>query len=193
MAKMFETAHVVIYVGEPDRLNEGVVVGKDSFRDAVKWLLVGPHQQPVLGTFSAAMKRPGSEVTEEIGWMKFAQDERYRGQWDAYQGECEIFVTRHAPELDDDARRVRKMRIRWDGIEFFDGTGKNVIWSTATLGDGAGAPVSTAQFLHELKHPNGIIWYAFQGDGNLVGYKNRIPFRYDTGVPFWSNGMVVNP
>jgi hypothetical protein len=48
------------------------------------------------------------------------------------------------------------------------------------------------EFNFMMKHPNGIVWLTIQGDGNFVAYKNRVPFDYTTGVPYWSSGTVVN-
>lgn len=45
---------------------------------------------------------------------------------------------------------------------------------------------------NELRHPNGIHWLVLQGDGNFVAYRNRVPFDYGTGEPYWASN-TINP
>lgn len=54
---------------------------------------------------------------------------------------------------------------------------------------GAVLPVPSAQSTHEIKHPDGIVWWAFQGDGNFVCYQNRIQYDYTTGFPLWAANL----
>ena len=37
---------------------------------------------------------------------------------------------------------------------------------------------------------NGKFWLVIQDDGNYVLYRNRVPYDYNTGVPYWSSGTV---
>lgn len=44
---------------------------------------------------------------------------------------------------------------------------------------------------HMLKAPGGIFWLTIQSsDGNFVAYKNRVPYDYSTGEPYWSSGVA---
>ena len=44
---------------------------------------------------------------------------------------------------------------------------------------------------NELRAPGGVYWLVIQAsDGNVVAYKNSIPYDYSTGVPYWSSGTV---
>jgi hypothetical protein len=81
----------------------------------------------------------------------------------------------------DDSSMLTGLVANWSGWHFHQ-----PIYAP-NLGPGAVAP----EFNFNMKHPNGIIWMTMQGDGNLVLYKNKVAFDYNTGVPYWSTGTVV--
>lgn len=45
---------------------------------------------------------------------------------------------------------------------------------------------------NEFRHPNGIVWFVIQDDGNLVCYQNRVQWDYHTGRPIWWSGSQVD-
>lgn len=58
---------------------------------------------------------------------------------------------------------------------------------------GIGGGVSPSDRPNEFRHPNGIVWFVIQDDGNLVVYQNRVQWDYATGRPIWWSGSQVDP
>lgn len=114
----------------------------------------------------------GERIWRELGYWSGKRDER--GRTDPAHAEAvEWEFWSHIPGRGwDDKDYERVFGIRHDGPVFYKGS------STGS---------------HEFRHPNGVIWGVMQGDGNLVLYKNRVPFDYATGDSYWSSGTVVNP
>ena len=100
------------------RANEVCNRTKDNFPDPAKYRGGAGPNSPIKIIYSGESKRADGQW-EEIGLLKFAQDERHRGDPFNFTGEIELFCRHHVPGTGDDQQFKRVARFRHDGIEFF--------------------------------------------------------------------------
>lgn len=55
-------------------------------------------------------------------------------------------------------------------------------------------PTTNSQhFPNEFHHPNGVVWFVVQEDGNVVVYQNKVQHIPDTGHPIYWTGSQITP
>jgi len=149
-------------------LNEMSIVS--TVDDPAK-LRIGATESNVFGCVSGDYVRP-SGVHEQKILIKMSEDDNHPGQ---RGGMMEVFLQR--PGTTDDENMIRALTLTTEYVQFhvpFKGV----------------EPQQPAVPPNELRAPNGIYWQAIQDDGNSVLYKNRVPFDYSTGAPYWASNTA---
>ena len=132
---------------------------------------IGGTRSSVFGCISGDFVRP-SGVQEEKILIQMKEDDNHPGQ---KGGMVEIHLQR--PGTNDDENLVRVLTLTTEYAQFH----------VPVRGL---EPLNPSAPPNELRAPNGINWLAIQNDGNLVLYRNQVPFDYGTGVPYWASGTV---
>ena len=147
------------------RANEACNRTKDNFADPAKYRGGAGPNSPIKIIYSGESKRADGQW-EEIGLLKFAQDERHRGDPFNFTGEIELFCRHHVPGTGDDQQFKRVARFRHDGIEFF-------------------VPVNLSG-ADRMTSNNGRFVTVQQGDGNFVTYDTEIAPVGTPAAAVWS-------